>query len=142
MAGNADLIRKWFEEVWNRGSEATIDAMCSKDVTGYGQAQHGADIHGPEQFKELWRGVRGSFSDIHIDVLDTIEQHDRVVARWTMGMVHTGTFLGVAPTNTKVAVNGISIQRFVNGQMVEAWDNWDQLGLLVQLGSVPAAKFL
>jgi len=57
-------------------------------------------------------------------------------------MTHTAPFLGIAATNKRVSVNGISIQRFANGQIIEAWDNWDQLDLLVQLGGVPAPKFL
>ena len=36
----------------------------------------------------------------------------------------------------------MSMQRFKSGQIVAAWDNWDQLGLMVQLGAVPEAKFL
>ena len=76
MAENARLIRKWFEEVWNQGREETVDAMCAKDVIGHGQAQHGADIRGPEHFKQFMRGFRGAFSDIHIEIHDTIEQGD------------------------------------------------------------------
>jgi steroid delta-isomerase-like uncharacterized protein len=142
MAENARLIRKWFEEVWNQGREETVDAMCAKDVIGHGQAQHGADIRGPEHFKQFMRGFRSAFSDIHIEIHDTIEQGDKVVARWTTTMIHTGTFLNTAPTGKHVSVNGISIQRFAGGKITEGWDNWDQLGLLVQLGATPQAKFL
>jgi steroid delta-isomerase-like uncharacterized protein len=142
MPTNSSLIRKWFEEVWNQGREATIDEMCHKDAVGVGQAQHGTQIHGPEDFKQLWRNVRGAFSEIHIDIHDTIEQDDRVVARWTMAMIHTGPFLGIAPSKKHVRVTGMSAQRFLDGKIVEAWDNWDQLSLLVQLGSVPEPKFL
>ena len=142
MAGNSALIRKWFEEVWNQGREETIDAMCSKKAIGQGQAQHGADIHGPEEFKVLWRRIRSAFSNIHIEIQETIEQGDKVVARWTIAMTHTAPFLGIAPAKKRVSVNGISIQRFVDGQIVEAWDSWDQLSLLVQLGGVPEPKFL
>jgi len=142
MAGNAALIRKWFEEVWNKGREETIDAMCSKDAIGHGQAQHGADIRGPEHFKVFWRSLRSAFSNIHVDIHDTIEQDYTVVARWTIALTHTAPFLGIAPANKRVSVNGISIQRFVDGQIVEAWDSWDQLSLLVQLGGVPEPKFL
>jgi steroid delta-isomerase-like uncharacterized protein len=142
MGDNASLIRKWFEEVWNQGREETVDAMCAKDVTGHGQAQHGADIHGPEHFKVFMRGFRSAFSDINVEIHDTIEQEDKVVARWTATMTHTGTFLDLQPTGKQVSVNGISIQRFAGGKIAEGWDNWDQLGLLTQLGAVPQAKFL
>lgn len=142
MRENSTLICKWFEEVWNEGREATIDEMCHVEGIGTGQAQQGATIHGPEDFKKLWRSIRAAFSEIHIDIHDTIEQDDRVVARWTMVMLHTGPFLGIAATNKRVSVTGISIQRFVNGQIVAGWDNWDQLALLVQLGAIPQPKFL
>ena len=142
MAGNAALIRKWFDEVWNQGREETIDTMCSKNAIGHGQAQHGADIHGPEHFKQFWRSFRAAFSNIRVEIHATIEQDDMVAARWTITMTQTGAFLGIAPANKRVSVNGISIQRFKDGQIVEAWDSWDQLSLMVQLGAVPEAKFI
>jgi steroid delta-isomerase-like uncharacterized protein len=142
MASSGTLIRRWFEEVWNQGREETIDAMCAKEAIGYGQAQHGVSINGPEHFKQFWRSFRSAFSGIHVDFHDTIEQGDRAVLRWTMTMKHSGAFLGIAPTNKHVAVEGISIQRYANGKIIEAWDNWDQLNLLVQLGAVPQPKLL
>ena len=72
----------------------------------------------------------------------TVEQGDKVVARWTATMTHTGEFLGFAPTGKKVTITGTSTQRIFNGKIVEGWDNWDQLGLLVQIGAVPAAHFV
>jgi len=142
MPENANLIRRWFEEVWNQGREETVDAMCAPDVIGFGQAQHGANIQGPDHFKQFMRGMRSAFSDIHVELHDTIEQGDRVVVRWTTTMTHIGPFLGVAATGKQVSVNGISIQQFANGKIVAGWDNWDQLGLLVQLGAVPQPRFL
>jgi steroid delta-isomerase-like uncharacterized protein len=142
MADNAARIHKWFEEVWNQGRESTIDAMCAPNAIGYGQAQHGANINGPEHFKQFWRTFRAAFSNIHIDIHDTIEQGDRAVIRWTMVMVHSGPFLGIAPTGKRVSVDGISIQRFADRKIVEAWDKWDQLSLLVQLGAVPKPRLV
>ena len=57
-------------------------------------------------------------------------------------MTHKGDFQGIAPTGRKATVNGTTWARIENGQIVEGWDNWDQLGLLVQLGSVPHTSFL
>ena len=45
--------------------------------------------------------------------------------------------MGIAPTGKQVTVTGMTIDRFVNGQFVEGWSNFDALGMLQQLGVVP-----
>ncbi len=57
-------------------------------------------------------------------------------------MTHKGEFLGFAPTGKEVTITGTTIQRISDGKIVEGWDNWDQLGLLVQIGAVNAAHFV
>lgn len=138
---NSALIRRWFEEVWNNGRMEAIDEMASPDVVGHGQAQHAIDI-GIEQFRNFATDLRNAFPDMQVTIDQTIEEGDKVVAHWTSTMTHKGAFLGFAPTGKKATVTGISIQRIANGKIVEGWDNWDQLGLLVQIGAVPAAHFV
>jgi predicted ester cyclase len=52
-------------------------------------------------------------------------------------MTHSGDFAGAPATGKRVTVHGISIMRFEGGKIAEAWDNWDQLGLLTQIGAFP-----
>jgi steroid delta-isomerase-like uncharacterized protein len=138
---NSALIRRWFEEVWNKGRMEAIDEMASPDVIGHGQAQHDTDI-GLEEFRPFVVSLRNAFPDMKVVIDHTIEQGDKVVARWTSTMTHKGEFLGFAPTGKKVTITGTTIQRIVDGKIVEGWDNWDQLGLLVQIGAVNAAHFV
>jgi steroid delta-isomerase-like uncharacterized protein len=138
---NSSLIRRWFEEVWNKGRMEAIDEMASPDVVGHGQAQHATDI-GLKEFKPFVRALRSAFPDMKVNIDYVIEQGDKVVARWTATMTHKGEFLGFAPTGKKVTVTGTTTQRISGGKIVEGWDNWDQLGLLVQIGAVPAAHFV
>jgi predicted ester cyclase len=138
---NVALIRRWFEEVWNKGRIEAIDEMCWPNAIGHGQAQHKLDI-GLNEFRHLARDLRTAFPDIHITIHETLAQGDKVVARWSATLTHTGPFLGIAPTGRKAEVTGTSIQRIVDGKIAEGWDNWDQLGLLVQIGAVPAAQFV
>jgi steroid delta-isomerase-like uncharacterized protein len=135
MAGNAPLIRRWFEEVWNQERETTIDELCAKDAVGHGQTHDGSDIVGPDTFKEFWRRFRTAFSSIHIEIHQTIEQGDLAMARWSLTMTHTAPFLGIPATGKKITTTGMSVQRFVDGRIVEAWDNWDQLSVMTQLGA-------
>jgi steroid delta-isomerase-like uncharacterized protein len=138
---NSALIRRWFEEVWNKGRMEAIDEMASPDVVGHGQVQHDTDI-GMEEFKPFVVALRGAFPDMKVVIDQTIEQGDKVAARWTSTMTHKGKFLGFPATGKKATITGTSIQRISNGKIVEGWDNWDQLGLLVQIGVVPAAHFV
>ena len=138
---NRALIRRWVEEVWNSGRIEAIDEMASPNAIGHGQAQHDIDI-GLEQFRVFATGLRSAFPDTKVTIDYIIEQGDRVVARWTATMTHKGEFLGIAPTGKKATVTGTTTQRIVGGKIVEGWDNWDQLGLLVQIGAVPAKHFV
>lgn len=138
---NAQFIHRWFDEVWNKGRMEAIDELCRPDAIGHGQVQHEVDV-GLAEFKQFARDLRTAFPDIRITIHETLAQGDKVVARWSAKMTHSGTFLGFAPTGRKAEVTGTSIQRIVDGKIAEGWDNWDQLGLLVQIGAVPAAQFV
>ena len=138
---NSQLIRRWFDQVWNQGRADVIDQMSHPQTKGYGQAEHGRQID-MDEFKKLWSALRSAFPDIHVTIHDTIEQGEKVAARWTATMTHNGEFLGFAPTGRTATITGISLQRWENGKIMEGWDNWDQLGLLVQLGVVPLKKFV
>ncbi len=56
-------------------------------------------------------------------------------------MTHQGEFLGLPATGKKATITGTSIQRISSGKIVEGWDNWDQLGLLVQIGARAGGAF-
>jgi steroid delta-isomerase-like uncharacterized protein len=136
MPTNAELIRRWFDEVWNQGREATIFELCAGHAVGNGQSVDGSAIRGPESFKEFWNALRFAFSSIHVDIHRTVEQGDLAMAHWTITMTHTGEFMGVPATGRRITATGMSLQRFDHGMIVEAWDNWDQLGAFAQLGEV------
>lgn len=140
MANSGDLIRKWFEEVWNKGRESAIDEMCAKEAVGHGQTVDGSDIQGPENFRKFWEAFRAAFTSIHVEPHRTISEGELALLHWTITMKHTGTFMGIPATGKTITARGMSIQRFVNGKIVEAWDNYDQLGILLQLGAVSLDK--
>ena len=55
-----------------------------------------------------------------------------------MSGVHGGEFMGVPATGRPYELNGITILRFDGAQVVERWSSADFLGLLTQLGAIPA----
>jgi predicted ester cyclase len=89
-----------------------------------------------EAWKKLVRDYHKAFSDSKLRVLTQIAEGDRVATHWTLSATHTGTFLGLAPTQKKATWTGIEIDRFEQGKIVESWVDWDKYRFLEQLGLV------
>ena len=137
---NKSLVRRWFEEVWNQGREETIDELFAANGVGYGLGDTDAPLHGPSGFKPFVANLRGGLPDIHMTIDDIMAEGDRVTVRITVEGTHKGGQLAVAPSGKRVRIAGIVIVRIANGQIVEGWNSWDQLGLLRQIGALAAAE--
>ena len=83
-------------------------------------------------------GFAAAVPDARYTVEDMIAEGDRVVSRFTMTGTQTGEMQGIPPTGKQCKVAGIDIFRVVDGKIVEHWDAVDQLGMLQQLGVIPA----
>jgi steroid delta-isomerase-like uncharacterized protein len=130
---NKALVRRWFEEVWNKGHVAAIDEMFAAHGTVHGL---GMDMHGPASFKPFHAAYREAFPDVKLELEDMIAEGDKVAVRWTATATHQGKGLGFAATGRQVRFNGMVFMRVQGGKLVEGWNNFDQLGLLQQLGIV------
>lgn len=137
---NKKLVRRWFEEVWNQGRREVIDELMPTECIIYDGSK---PVKGPEEFKPFYDRIQSAFSESHMEVMDTIAEGDTVCARWQVTMRHTGDSLGLPATGKQVKISGISVIRFADGRMVEAWQNWDMMGMLEQLqGTQPAMLYM
>ncbi len=93
------------------------------------------DLKGAESLKQMVAGSFAALSEMRAQVEDMVAEGDKVVTRWTITAVHSGEFMGVPPTNRHLIMNGIIIDRFVDGRVVEAWESFDMHGLMAQLGA-------
>lgn len=92
------------------------------------------DIRGRDGIRGLWEVFLDGFPDLKSAALDTISEGNKVALRWRIEGTHTGEFLGVPPSGNKITLDVTEIFRIENGQLVEAWDQWDRLGLMRQIG--------
>ena len=139
-ADNVALIRRWFDEVWNRGRLETIHELMAPECVGTGQGGGGVVIRGPQQFQAFAERLRAAFPDIRVTIEDAFESGEKAVARWSATMTHRGDQLGVPATGKSVRITGISMVRIVKGKIVEGWDNWDQLTMMQEIGAVGESK--
>lgn len=130
---NKAIVRRWFDEVWNQGRAEMIDAIFAADARSHGL---GDLPPGPAGFRPFYNAFRGAFPDIHVTLEDVIAEGDTVAYRFTARATHRGDTLGFAATNRRAEFSGMGFARFRNGQLAEAWNNFDELGMLQQLGIV------
>ena len=130
----AALMRKWFDEVWNAGRAESIDELFPAHAVMWGVGRAGIPSQGPAEFKQFYQAMRAACPDIHVTLEKGIEQGDTAFARWTATLTHTGDGLGMPPTGRQIKLSGMSALRTRDGEIVEGWNNWDQIGLARQLG--------
>lgn len=136
---NKALVRRAIEEVWNQGNVALADELYAPNVRF--QNPGVADVRTLEDFKRLVTALRSPFPDGHMTIEDMIAEGDQVVSRYTFRGTNTADFVAPIPipaTGKHVTTTGIAIARLAGGKVVEVLDMGDTLGLLQQLGLVPA----
>jgi predicted ester cyclase len=133
LEANKQLVRRWFEEVWNQQSEAAIDAMFSPGGKSHGFPEPDSVLVGPEAFKPVHRSFCGAFPDQKIILDDILAEGDRVATRWHVSMTHTGDHLGFPASNKKASMAGSSFM-IVQGQYItEGWNQMDLGNLFREL---------
>jgi predicted ester cyclase len=136
MPFEKEIVKRLFEEPWT-GEFDVIDEFVAPEYIGYDPSEP-EPIKGPAGVKANLEKYMAGFSDARITVDEQIAEGDVVATRWTGRGTHDGEIAGIAPTGKQVTVQGLTLSRLKDGKVVEEHQVWDALGMLVQLGAVPA----
>lgn len=130
---NKAIIRHYLETVWNQKDLSIIDTVIAPDLI-----QHVRNVPpGPDGIRRFFHMIYAAFPDAQLTVEDILAEGDRVAWRFTVRGTHQGPFRGIAPTGRSIVLTGTALTRMRDGQMVENWNETDDLGLLQQLGVIP-----
>ena len=114
---------------------AVADEIVASDYVSHGPQAPPAE--GPEGVKARIAVYQDAL-DGYWDVQEIHAGGDRVVVRWIGRGTHTGELMSVPATGATVAVDAITIFRIAACKIAEEWTVSDALGLLQQVGAVPA----
>lgn len=131
------LERRLYEE-YNKGKAAVlavIDELYATDTVQHSST--GEDIRGIKNYKQHVSEFSGAFPDLHFTIDDMVAEGDKVAVRLTTTGTNKGAFKGIPPTNKKVTVSMIQIDRIAEGKFIEGWSRYDTFGLMKQLGLIP-----
>lgn len=134
------------DTISKKALDGAIAAWNAGDLPGYLELYadtirlHG---YGPEAMDKaavtgFYRAIFASFPDARLTVHDELWAGGRAALRATMTGTHHGDFNGIPPTRTAIVLPVITILQFEGPVVVERWSQSDMLGLMVQLGALPA----
>ncbi|WP_228079646.1 ester cyclase [Streptomyces profundus] len=131
---NKTVVRRYLDEVINAGALGVADELCAPDFREHDPAS----VNEPLDLADSKASVARWLATLRPSFLieDQLADGDLVTTRFTVTGTHSGEFMGLGPTGRPVRVTGQVTHRFEDGLLAEAWWNWDQLGLLSQLGVV------
>ena len=135
---NKAIARREMEELFNHtGNLDVADEIYAPDYVGH-EASQPEGVHGVEGARQFAAAIRRAFPDLTCTIEDQVAEGEKVVSRYTIRGTHQGEeFFGVPASGQRIEMRGIQIDRFEGGKLVEERAEFDLLGVLQQLGTVP-----
>jgi steroid delta-isomerase-like uncharacterized protein len=134
---NNKTVMHRFVEFINTANEVLAEELISPDAIFYVPGRPDP-MRGPAGYLEIVHMMRSGFPDIQWTLDGMIAENDQVAARYTMRGTHQGTFFGVPPTGKLIEVGAINFYRFSGARIIEEFGQPDLLGLMQQIGAIPA----
>jgi len=125
-------------EVFNKGNLDVVDEVMAADYIEHAPVPPGLPP-GTVGFKLFIPAYRAAFPDFQYTVDDVIAEGDKVVVRLTARGTQTGEFAGLPASGKQATWSEIHITDMADGKIVEHWVVQDQLGMMQQLGFIPAS---
>jgi steroid delta-isomerase-like uncharacterized protein len=129
---NKAIARRFVDEVFVNGNAAAVDELVAEDFVGHTWPGNGRD-----GLKLAMERVSKALADAEFSIDDMIGEGDRVAVRLTASATQVGEFMGMPAAGKRYEIGEIHIFRVRDGRIVEHWHQFDQLGMMRQLGAMP-----
>jgi steroid delta-isomerase-like uncharacterized protein len=135
MTTNLELVERFYAAL-DANDGDTLAALVTPDWTNDDPAL--PPLSGPDGARQLAAVLTGAFPDFTSRILMSVSDGDRVAAHVSHTGTHHGDFLGVPPTGRAAAITATGIFTIRDGRIAANHVVFDALGLLTQLGVIPA----
>jgi predicted ester cyclase len=134
---NKKIVEELITALFTDGDLTAIDRYLDPEFVDHDPPLPDAP-DGPEGIRQAAALFRRAFPDWRSDDQQVIAEDDLVVEHFVAHGTHRGSVMGESPTGRDVVLRGINIFRIADGKITERWGRLDDLGLLQQLGLLPA----
>jgi predicted ester cyclase len=142
----AEIVERFFSEVWNRRNFAVLDQIVAETCVTH-QVRSVPDpissaARGPAALRHHIEAWVAAFPDIQVSTDRRCVCGTEVVSWITMRGTHQAPWQGIAPTHREVTIRTVALHRVEAGRIVEDWVIVETLGFFQQLGVIPSMREL
>jgi steroid delta-isomerase-like uncharacterized protein len=131
---NKALVRRFVAEIFVQGRKEAVDELLADDFVSHTWRSTG---DGKGDLRRAIDRLSTVLADARFTVEDLVAEGDRVAVRLTAEATQVGEFLGVPPSGRRYSIGEIHVFRIRDGKVAEHWHQYDQLGMMRQLGAMP-----
>jgi steroid delta-isomerase-like uncharacterized protein len=137
---NKAVLRREVGELYNHtGNLDAVEEIFAPEYVSHEPTS--GEVRGIEGARQFAATFREAFPDLQNTIEDMVAEGDKVVMRFRGNGTHEGeTEAFGPPTGKRMEITGITIKRLADGKIVEAWTNFDALGMMRQLGVMDAQR--
>jgi steroid delta-isomerase-like uncharacterized protein len=136
---NKEVAKRLVDEVLNKGNMKVFDDIFADNYAMRNMPV--PEIPGTKEgFRRLVIATRKAFPDVNVHIEDLVADDEFAVFHDKVEATSEGDFFGVPPNGKRVAWTEIHFLKIAGGKIVEHWSNFDQLGIMRQLGAIPAGN--
>jgi len=139
MSDLGNTFMRRFVQFINTAEEKLGEELIAPDAEFYVPFQS-EPLVGPAGWLKAVEVMRGGFPDVQWTLEELVVEGEKVAARYTMRGTHEGTFFGVPATGKQIAIQTMNFYAMANGKIVGERGQPDLLGLMQQIGAVPAGN--
>ena len=138
VEGAEGLVRRFIEELPNRGNLAAADELFSPDFVWH-VPYSPEPLRGPEAVKETYAAFRTAFPDLRVTIEQLVCDGTRLAVLVRAAGTNEGEMMGCPASGHRAEWTGVHLLEIRDGRIVEDHTVLDQLGLLEQLGHTVAS---
>lgn len=128
---NKQIAQNFCTLLWNKKDIDAAAKLLHVDTTYIGPR---LTVQGKAKYVELLKGYLTILSDSHFQILDMIEENDKVLCYAELSGVHTGPYGDIPATNKRVKFQLMSIVRIQDGKIISETEIFDEFGLMLEMG--------
>ena len=133
---NKQVVRQFFEALDRQDTEKMDQLVSSTNYSLHFSGMPPVDWNVNK--KEFLAPLTKAFPDLRRNIVDMVAEGDKVAVSINVTGTYKGEFQGIPATGKQASFTAMDILTIIDGKVTEEWATADMMGLMQQIGAIPA----